>query len=586
MQTIVRGNKTDLELLQTLDIHQMLFAQCLRTGHGVIDLYLSRLRQGTSNLTPKTRAAWMQDLADTLKHQSESTRFSTYSKLNNLAKHLHLIIKTNLPDVYDKSSDEYRKYLSQMLNPVAPIIGAHGETVGSRSAQVRKFRMPGYPLALISTDVFQEGEDLHTFCDSVTHYGLPNSPVSIEQKTGRVDRVASMAQRRLLQISHESDLTDEALIQVTFPFVKESIEVLQVRRLCNNINEFIASIHDIGAPLIDAQDVIDTYTELQDRSPIPEQISTLLHSPYEPKLTRKVPKNNREQFVIEQGTHVLRIERHLEHLLTTHFGSKVLNREGLTILSSDGLKKHVTLRLKSARASGEILLSASVKHEEIDIAGLSRKQFLELMQKLSWNTYHRTYALETANRRYQLYYDAEILVGDETQTTPNEIARFLERFTIDHDPNQYRKPIATDINRYWKRAAREARAQYGQRHAEILRFEQRDCLGLTFHFTETTWQRKHRIKIYEAGGRCIFMAKAVSASRIKDFSIEQLVKLTWQRNAHIDIVEFTLDDEGNLIGRAIHPSDGLTYKEFVYCAYTLAVATDRLEYLVQEADLH
>ena len=233
-----------------------------------------------------------------------------------------------------------------------------------------------------------------------------------------------------------------------------------------------------------------------------------------------------------------------------------------------------------------MLLAAAIKGEEISLAGLSRKHFLKRMHELSWRTFHRTYAKETANRCYQLYHDAELLIGDENQTTPSEISRLLERFTTDHDPSSYRKPQAAHIHRYWQRAAREAKAQYGQWHAEILPFEQRSCLGLTLHLTETTWRRRHRIKIYEADGRCVFMAKAADASAMSDFSIEQLVQFTWQRNANIDIVEFMLDDEGHLMGRAIHPSDGLTFKEFVYCAYTLAVATDRLEYLVQEPDVH
>jgi len=98
-------------------------------------------------------------------------------------------------------------------------------------------------LALISTDVFQEGEDLHTFCDSVVHYGLSGSPVSLEQKTGRVDRVGSMAQRRLTALERQP--ADDEYIQVTYPFVKESIEALQIRQICVNLNLFIESLHDV-----------------------------------------------------------------------------------------------------------------------------------------------------------------------------------------------------------------------------------------------------------------------------------------------------------------------------------------------------
>ncbi len=41
-----------------------------------------------------------------------------------------------------------------------------------------------------------------------------------------------------------------------------------------------------------------------------------------------------------------------------------------------------------------------------------------------------------------------------------------------------------------------------------------------------------------------------------------------------------------ILARAIHPIDGMTYKEFLYCAYTLAASTDRLEFLIQKPDIH
>ena len=183
--------------------------------------------------------------------------FNTYWECQQLARHLDLIIKTNFPEIYDKSAGQYRLYLARALNPVAPIMGATGDTAPTRSAQARKFRMPGYPLALISTNVFQEGEDLHTFCDSVMHYGLSGSPVSIEQKIGRVDRVGSQAQRRLLAMDDNATPSYDDFIQVTYPFVRESIEVFQVRQLCHNINDFIRSLNTLGAGAHAAQELVD-----------------------------------------------------------------------------------------------------------------------------------------------------------------------------------------------------------------------------------------------------------------------------------------------------------------------------------------
>ncbi len=60
---------------------------------------------------------------------------------------------------------------------------------------VRQFRMPGYPFVLLSTDLLQEGEDLHTFCSDVYHYGLAWTPSAVEQRIGRIDRVRSKTER-------------------------------------------------------------------------------------------------------------------------------------------------------------------------------------------------------------------------------------------------------------------------------------------------------------------------------------------------------------------------------------------------------
>ena len=579
--------KLEVEALQTLDIHKSLVSLCLRTGHGVIDLYLARMRQGMANLTALTRAAWMDDIAKQLTSQSESESFSTYQELHSLAQQLDLIIKNNLPDIYDRSQNEYRKHLSQMLNPVAPIIGASGETVSSRSAQARKFRMPGYPLALISTDVFQEGEDLHTFCDSVMHYGLSGSPVSIEQKTGRVDRVGSKAQRRLLSLSDGDDVTDEKLIQVSFPFVRESIEILQVRQLCHNINAFIESLHNVGSEKIDIQDVINTEQAFKDRSAIPEQIRRPLASPYVPSVTEKSPKLNREKYIDEQGAHTDRILRHIEKILKERFGRPVLGAEGLHLPYPDGSEKPITISLRSARASGEILLCAEVSDTAINLAEMDLRQLRNQMLVRSWNTFHRTYAVETAISQFQLYHDAELLIGDAHSTTASEVDRFFERFTQQHNPSDYQKPTSTQTLNYWSHAAVKNSADFGQWTAEVTDFEYDDCLGLTFTFGDKGWTRTHYIKIFETQGRCIFLAQAATPEIVKDLNnVDQLVKLTWQRNKHIDIVEFMLDEDSALMGRAIHPIEGMTYKEFLYCAYTLAVSTDRLEFLIHQPDVH
>ena len=564
----------DESLLRKLDVHVHLLSMCLRTGHGFIDLYISQLRQGEAPLSKDSGRSWMADFADRLKKQSQSKDFNTYQELFNLSQHLDLIIKTNLSDVYHKSRNEYRRYFSSMLNPVAPVVGATGETSSGRSAQARKFRMPGYPLILISTNVFQEGEDLHTFCDSVLHYGLSSTPVSIEQKTGRVDRVGSQAQRRLLNLDTSPD--KDQFIQVSFPFVRESIEALQVRQLCKNVNEFIESLHDIGTQQNTAEkDKVNAQDELNDSSVIPEQIRDELKSPYDPD-DSKLEGECRVEEVEKRNEAAKRIVANIDNLLKKHFGCEesILKRGRVSLMD-----RELSVELRSARASGEMLLRAKYIEAE-------KKELRDLIIKNSWHTFHRIYVEKTAQGCFDLYHDAEILIGDERGTTSDEIEMFFKRFSQDeHNPDEYKRPVSDHIIGYWEKANE---ARYGHWLAEIKPFENEQHLGLKFAFGDEGNQhkREHNVRIYEAADRCIFVAQVADNKITQELSREQLVRFTWERNANIDIVEFMLDDRENLVGRAVHPIRGLDEKEFLYCAYTLAVEADRLEYLIGQSDKH
>ena len=75
--------------------------------------------------------------------------------------------------------------------------------------------MPGYPLVLVTTDLLQEGEDLHLFCSRVHHYGISWMPSSMEQRIGRIDRVRSQTERRLMQV--DTVPKGDELLQVFIP---------------------------------------------------------------------------------------------------------------------------------------------------------------------------------------------------------------------------------------------------------------------------------------------------------------------------------------------------------------------------------
>ena len=586
LKKLIDGQNVDREQFQTLDIHNALLSLCLRTGHGLVDLYLTRISRDSGDLSSESRSKWMDDFAWVLSQQSKAneTGFNTYWECQQLAQHLDLIIKNNFPDIYDKSADQYRLYLARALNPVAPIMGATGDTSSTRSAQARKFRMPGYPLALISTDVFQEGEDLHTFCDSVMHYGLSGSPVSIEQKTGRVDRVGSQAQRRLLALGENVTPSDDDFIQVTFPFVKESIEVFQVRQICHNINDFIKSLNTLGAGSQAVHDQVDADTAVADRSEIPEQIRSFLKSPYLPQVARSDPALSRVKFVEEQALHTQRVVDNVGKLLSKIFsGQTVLDAEGVDLRLREGKQTQVTISLRAARASSEMLLHVYWEGETVFLRDMDRKKLRDRMQR-SWRTYYRTYAKETANRTLRLGYDAELLVGDDKATESEELESFFDRFKEDHDPKNYHKPTSDQVFRYWSKAVIAEKADFGQFPALLDTFETTKEFGLTFKFGSGDQKRKHHVRIYELNDRCIFLAQAASAKRVEALSIDQVVQFTWLFNSNVDLAEFMLDDRMALVGRTVHPVKGMDYKEFIYCAYTLAVTTDRLEFLIQQPD--
>ena len=58
------------------------------------------------------------------------------------------------------------------------------------------FNSPFRPFVLNSTSIGQEGLDFHWYCSRVIHWNLPNNPIDIEQREGRVNRYKSLVVRR------------------------------------------------------------------------------------------------------------------------------------------------------------------------------------------------------------------------------------------------------------------------------------------------------------------------------------------------------------------------------------------------------
>jgi len=56
------------------------------------------------------------------------------------------------------------------------------------------FNTPFFPEVLVASSVMAEGVDLHQDCRHVIHHDLAWNPSTLEQRTGRVDRIGSKAE--------------------------------------------------------------------------------------------------------------------------------------------------------------------------------------------------------------------------------------------------------------------------------------------------------------------------------------------------------------------------------------------------------
>jgi superfamily II DNA/RNA helicase len=94
-------------------------------------------------------------------------------------------------DVRNTFSEDERQddTMERLLPNVRLVNGAvKSET---RQRLMRTFNSPFFPEVLIASSVMAEGVDLHRFCRYVIHHDLCWNPSTLEQRTGRVDRIGA-----------------------------------------------------------------------------------------------------------------------------------------------------------------------------------------------------------------------------------------------------------------------------------------------------------------------------------------------------------------------------------------------------------
>ncbi|WP_242352130.1 MULTISPECIES: DEAD/DEAH box helicase family protein [unclassified Anaeromyxobacter] len=268
-------------------LRAQLLASAARLGHAFIDLYvlaIQRVGSLDARVQDRDDEGGSADLdritvyLDLLDRQRTTlpgaAAFGAFHELSATSENFGLVLDTNAPDARTSPLQATAKLFGALLRQQQPVGGMSGQV---NKTLVSQFRMPGYPLVLVTTDLLQEGEDLHTFCSSVHHYGISWTPSSMEQRIGRIDRVRSQTDRRLSAVSA---INDDEKLQVYFPHLEDTVEVLQVRRVLERMNAFMRLMHEGLTNAGREERAIDTGRELvRSRRPV-EQIRQKLQSAF------------------------------------------------------------------------------------------------------------------------------------------------------------------------------------------------------------------------------------------------------------------------------------------------------------------
>jgi hypothetical protein len=230
----------------------LLLSATARLGHPFIDLYLLALRrQGIENDDrdddeggASGEGALVDEYLALLRRQQAEPQWNSFRELASVAENYALLLDTNLEGFVGAELVEGPALLGSILQRQQPVAGMSGSARNSRV--IKQFRMPGYPFVLVTTDVLQEGEDLHTFCSDVYHYGIAWTPSSMEQRIGRIDRVRSQSDRRLGALTRAPDGHEK--LQVLYPHLEDTVEKVQVDVVLARMNRFLRLMHEGWGP--------------------------------------------------------------------------------------------------------------------------------------------------------------------------------------------------------------------------------------------------------------------------------------------------------------------------------------------------
>ena len=564
-------------------IHHELLGVVCRLDHPFIDLYSLRdMRKENEEGTADSQL--ISEFIKLLARQYEKgVAFCSFQILRDIATNLDLLVKLNFPDAYHVKAGELTKYLTRQLSPLAPVSGATGENSGDRSPLARKFRMPGYPRVLVTTDVFQEGEDLHTFCDSVIHYGISASPIALEQKIGRADRVASLAFRNMTAASTAGENYHQHFIQVNYPHIRQSLEFFQVRQAAANLNAFQRSLHKLGGDQKFSQEV-DIQLHLSNSDGIEPQIMEPLESLFQVK-DKEMAGNNHQIKLAEDIDRVQaridHVRQRVQHCLTDFFNTE--KYPAILSQTPDGLSWNSQgapeIQLRNARGLPELLFSATLRDEQIFDSKLTNAQErIDYLQFLQVNSLVRLQLLDDKVDGCIIKRNAEIYAGEKGILVDNEIIDTIKRVLEPEKAIIFLEECGHDS----KLISMADNLCQESLQVSISKLDD----GLISYFFKN--EGRKQIVLWLASDAYLLISSRVLdetqtlelAKEERCFAESMLVESSLRRNARFDMVDFYINYQKELCVRACHPLEHLNQEELAFLMLTVASEADRLEQIL------
>lgn len=216
---------SNLKILDDLEYLIEIIKSIFRSGSGLLPTFIA---EAVPVKKEQAKDGFIQSMQSLLEGEFEFVLKEVKQIITDYQK----LVSRNFDDL-----EKIRYSLIQQL-PVCGVSGQHKRDVRKTATQ---FRMPGYPFVLIATDILKEGEDLHAYCKNVYHYGIAWNPSDMEQRTGRVDRIDSLAYRELRRVESSSlgQIPFKAKLQVFYPYLADTIEVNQMLHLFKGMDQFI-----------------------------------------------------------------------------------------------------------------------------------------------------------------------------------------------------------------------------------------------------------------------------------------------------------------------------------------------------------